>query len=385
VRVTTTFTLGSSGRRGPFTGHGSLDTCGYDTWNLYTSKGLLMRLLPRRRSAAAAAVAVIALAGCGGTGSPSGSGPTQPLSQFKDAVFFGDSLTDAGTYGFRFTTNPGMTWAQHVAEQLGQSTEPNEHVASYGDVYQGKPGLNGPGGLNYAEGGARAKDPYSTVSQNPEGTPISTAVQLQHFLNQHGSFGPDQLVTLYVGTNDVAYNYDPTKNPTLAQALRDNLGPSPEVMASERARVQKAAEDEAHTASDMLAHGAEHLLVFKLFDLAVLPWFESNAARSYVHELTAAYNERLVALVPQGPRVQVLDTAAFVDDLLKNAAAYGFTHGANDDGCMQPGQDYCDADAWKSPDADRTYVFAAGEHFTTHAHELLAEYVTTHISKHDGQ
>src|SRR5262249_50962225 len=70
----------------------------------------------------------------------------------REAVFFGDSLTDAGTYGFRFTTNPGMTWAQHVAVGLGQSDEPNEHTASYDDVYQGKPGIPGPGGLNYAEG-----------------------------------------------------------------------------------------------------------------------------------------------------------------------------------------------------------------------------------------
>ncbi|WP_286159449.1 hypothetical protein [Mycobacterium sp. 852013-50091_SCH5140682] len=30
---------------------------------------------------------------------------------------------------------------------------------------------------------------------------------------------------------------------------------------------------------------------------------------------------------------------------------------------------------WKEPTADRTYGFAASEHFTTHAHELLADYV----------
>ncbi len=65
--------------------------------------------------------------------------------------------------------------------------------------------------------------PTRRCPQNPEeGTPISTAVQLQHFVDQHGTFSPDQLVTLYIGTNDVAYNYDLTKDPSLAQALRDN-------------------------------------------------------------------------------------------------------------------------------------------------------------------
>jgi outer membrane lipase/esterase len=73
--------------------------------------------------------------------------------------------------------------ALSTSPSLGQSTEPNEHVGSYDDVYVGKPGSAGPGGLNYAEGGARAGLPYSVVSQNPEGTPISTQVQLQHFLH----------------------------------------------------------------------------------------------------------------------------------------------------------------------------------------------------------
>jgi phospholipase/lecithinase/hemolysin len=340
-----------------------------------------MTKLVRVQAAVAAAMTVSALAACGAAS----AAPEPEPAKFREAVFFGDSLTDPGAFGIRFTTTPGETWAQHVAERLGQSTEPNEHVADYSDVYQGKPGLKGPGGLNYAQGGARANSAYSSVSQNPEGTPISTAVQLQHFVDQHGSFRPDQLVTLYIGTNDVAYNYDPTKDPKLAQSLRDNISPSPEVMAAERTRVQKAAKDEAHTASEILAKGAQHLVVFKLADLSVLPWFESDAARSYVSELTDVYNTSLVASLPQDPKVQVLDTGAFIDDLLTNGAAYGFTHGANEDACLLPAQDYCAADAWKSPDADRTYVFAAGEHLTTHANELLADYVFKQASEHDAQ
>lgn len=295
------------------------------------------------------------------------------------AVFFGDSLTDAGTYGFRFTTMPGLTWAQHVAQRLGQSTEPNEHVKSYDDVYQGKPGIPGPGGLNYAEGGARANSAYSSVSDNPEGTPISTVVQVDRFLQQHGSFTPNEVVTLYVGTNDVAYNFDSTKNPDLAQSLRDNVTPGEDVMVGERARVQIAATDEAQTASKILANGAQRLLVFTLSDISKDPWFRSDAARRYVGELGAVYNQTLLAALPPDPRIQIIDTEAFVDDLLQNAGRYGFTHGANEDACAKPDQDYCDAKSMKSPNADRTYVFAAAEHMTTHANELLGDYVLQQI------
>ncbi|MCV7421710.1 SGNH/GDSL hydrolase family protein [Mycobacterium yunnanensis] len=329
-----------------------------------------------RRTLASGASAVLLAAGAVPSEAHADTADGPAITQ---AVFFGDSLTDAGTYGFRFTTMPGRTWAQHVAERLGQSEEPNEHVTSYGDVYQGKPGLPGPGGLNYAEGGARANSAYSTVSDDPEGTPISTVVQVDRYMRQHGSFTPNQVVTLYVGTNDVAYDYDPTKNPELAQSLRDDVSAGEDVMVSARARVQTAAVDEAQTARTILDNGAHRLLVFKLFDTSLDPWFRTDAARRYVGELGAVYNQTLLASLPPDPRIQIVDTEAFVNDLLQNADRYGFTHGANEDACAKPDQDYCDASQMKSPDADRTYVFAAAEHMTTHANELLGEYVLRQI------
>jgi outer membrane lipase/esterase len=70
---------------------------------------------------------------------------------YSQTVFFGDSLTDAGYFRpaiiaqagpagailGRFTTNPGLVWAEHVATELG--TNANAFNA---------------GGTNYAIGGA---------------------------------------------------------------------------------------------------------------------------------------------------------------------------------------------------------------------------------------
>ncbi|MGO3360989.1 MAG: hypothetical protein ACTIL2_00970 [Corynebacterium sp.] len=89
------------------------------------------RTIPGTPAAVVASVALV-LAGCSSDRSASGT---------AEAVFFGDSLTDAGTYGFRFTTMPGQTWAQHVAEDLGQPTGSNEAVRDAADVYVG----TGPG------------------------------------------------------------------------------------------------------------------------------------------------------------------------------------------------------------------------------------------------
>jgi phospholipase/lecithinase/hemolysin len=309
------------------------------------------------------------------------SAPAEELPPIRQVVSFGDSLSDAGTYWFRFTTNPGLTFAQHLALHYGQRPFPNQHLDRYQEAFQGRHGDAGPGGLNYAEGGAKANSPYSSVSQDPEGKPISARQQLNHFLQQHRRFTADQLVTLFVGTNDVAYNYDSNISPVLAKELRENRLPSAEVMAAEVRRVETAADDTAAIARDILKDGAKRLVVFDLFDLGRLPWFQTPAAQSYVTTLVKVFNQRLLAGVPKDSRhVLVLDTEGFVNDLIANAARYGFKHGAHEDACGSPDHDYCYPETQATPDADQSYLFAAGEHLATRAHQLLADYVINQLN-----
>ena len=327
----------------------------------------------RFRSTLAAAAAALFMAG-------SASGGAAGLPPIREVVSFGDSLTDAGTYWFRFTTNPGLTFAQLLALQYGQLPLPNQHLDDYANAYQGDHGSSGPGGLNYAEGGAKANSAYSIVSQDPEGKPISTVVQLKHFLAQHQKFAPDQLVTLYVGTNDVAFHYDVNVDPKLGKQLRDDRPASPETMRAETARVQMAADDVARTAQDILAHGAKRLLVFKLVDMGDLPWFHTRSAQTFVRTLSRAFNDRLQSRLPEEPgHLLLIDTQALVNDMIRDAADNGLKHGAHEDACRQDDQDYCFPGTMKSKDADRTYVFAAGEHLTTRANQLLADAVLRQV------
>jgi outer membrane lipase/esterase len=311
----------------------------------------------------------------------SSSALAEALPPIRKVVSFGDSLSDAGTYWFRFTTNPGLTFAQHLALHYSQMPFPNQHLDRYEEAFQGRHGDAGPGGLNYAEGGAKANSAYSSVSQDPDGKPISARQQLKHFLQQHRRFTADQLVTLFIGTNDVAYNFDPNISPALAKGLRDNRPPSAELMDAETRRVEAAADDTAAIARDVLKEGAKRLVVFDLFDLGQLPWFQTPAAQTYVTVLVKAFNHRLKAAVPKDPRhVLVIDTEAFVNDLIANAARYGFNHGAHEDACGSPDHDYCYSETQATPDADQTYLFAAGEHLTTRAHQLLADYVIKQVN-----
>lgn len=91
------------------------------------------------RSLMAAAIALAALPAMAGE------------SPYSKAVFFGDSLTDAGYFRpllpadvrpvtGQFTTNPGWVWSQQVANYYGLNGAANG---------------NGQSGDNYAVGGAR--------------------------------------------------------------------------------------------------------------------------------------------------------------------------------------------------------------------------------------
>ena len=64
--------------------------------------------------------------------------PAAPSAQFSGAYVFGDSLSDAGQYGARFTTNPGLTFPMYVSQQYGITMTPSFT-----------------GGTDYGQGGAR--------------------------------------------------------------------------------------------------------------------------------------------------------------------------------------------------------------------------------------
>src|SRR6476619_7455112 len=86
--------------------------------------------------------------------------PALAETPFSSTVFFGDSLTDSGFYQpflvwnvdpnagtvARFTTNPGLVWAEWLADFYGTNATP---------AWQLTPtGITGATGDNYAAGGA---------------------------------------------------------------------------------------------------------------------------------------------------------------------------------------------------------------------------------------
>jgi outer membrane lipase/esterase len=207
-------------------------------------------------------------------------------------------------------------------------------------------------------------------------------VQLRHFIAQHGTFNSDQVVFLYIGTNDVAYDYDPNNAPALAAELRNGVSPSAKTMQTERTRIERAADQTVQVVRRMLQARAHRLVVFKLPDLGEFPWFRTPASRAFVTELFHVFNRRLSVGLPLDSRILVINVQDYLKDLVEHAPEYGLQHGVHDDACKDADQDFCGVAGFVESDADKTYIAAAEEHLSTRAHELLAFYVLREINEH---
>ena len=83
-------------------------------------------------------------------------------AQFTNTYVFGDSLSDAGQYGSRFTTNPGLVTPQLVGQHYGFTVTPSFT-----------------GGLDFAQGGARVNSPQANPPPGVPNLSIAQQVNLQ--------------------------------------------------------------------------------------------------------------------------------------------------------------------------------------------------------------
>src|SRR2546430_14588613 len=108
-------------------------------------------------------------------------------AQFNQFYFFGDSLTDAGVYGARFTVNPGLVWAQDLGARYGVIVIPSTQ-----------------GGIDFAQGGARVTQLSPLI---PPGAPQrSMAVQISELLSASPILNPNALYAVWIGANDILVN-----------------------------------------------------------------------------------------------------------------------------------------------------------------------------------
>ena len=300
-----------------------------------------MRTLPRSLLATTAALALFAAA------------PT--TAQFTNVFFFGDSLTDAGTYkpvlppgtGL-FTTNPGPVWAQVFGTNYGFIVTPANQ-----------------GGTDYAQGGARVTSLPGVPASPPTGSAVPIATQIAQFVAL-GPANPNAFYSVWGGANDILYQLG------LAQA---GMATPAQVQQG----VGLAAVQLAQAIASLRADGAPFITVINVPDIGRTPFGVASGQGATISSLSSFFNTTLFgALDATGIPTMRVNIFALLNEVLANPALYGFAN-ATTPACGATPSLVCTSANLVTPSAAQTFLFADGVHPTTGGHALIAQAVESMI------
>lgn len=326
--------------------------------------------------AAILAVVIALLTACGGHGgdSSNGSGVATPAGGIHlQVVSFGDSLSDVGTYapiasalgGGRFTTNPGQVWTQDVAQYYGDTLS----AAFTIDITHR---LSAQSGLGYAEGGATVATPanlYDFLADVIGNIEMPVNQQVSSYLAAHGNFSSNQLVLVWVGSNDV---------------LRAGALPAA------AQTVQTAATTLGQVVGQIVQNGATHVVVINVPNVGLSPkGIASPDGGANLTQLSQIFNDSLSAALQanglQG-KVTQIDSYTWVNQIIANFQANGFAVSNTSVACDPAKTPHatallCSPSTYVTANADQTYVFADDLHPTTRLHALFAQFVEQQIAR----
>lgn len=280
---------------------------------------------------------------------------------FSKVVIIGDSLSDGGNISLatapsiqpplRFTTNPGKTAAELVADGLGLPV-----TASLA------------GGTNYAFGGA------GFVNNYVPGVPTLPQQMQMYLAASGGRADGDALYQVWGGANDFLY---------LSSTSTDSGVLSTGMLT--------AAQTEIGTLGQLQAAGAHYVVVYNLPDLGKTPAAMASgaAASAGASQLAVLYNSSLSSGLTQlsnnGLNVVPVNTYALINEVIANPSKYGFTN-VTDAACglaassVQCGPQGSGLPYTYADGADESYLFADGVHPTAAAHRLLSQVVLSELA-----
>ena len=243
---------------------------------------------------------------------------------YDQVVIFGDSLSDGGTYGSRFTTNPGQTAPEYIATDLGLPT--TTWVA---------------GGTNFSQGGQKVNSPSLSTPTGAPQRPIST--QVAQYLGATGGIAnPNALYLIQGGANDIFQNMEMyASDPATLQALTYQSGI-----------------DFATQVATLAQSGAKYIVVQNVPNIGVAPAFVNTPYATAATGLSKAYNDVVAgALAQMGLNIVALDSYNLLGEIVANPSAYGFSN-ATGVACATSSSIMCSPATLVTPDAASTYVFA---------------------------
>lgn len=274
---------------------------------------------------------------------------------YSQTIFFGDSLTDAGTFRpalvqvagpqaaslGRFTTNPGLVWAEYLADFYGTSAAAANQ-----------------GGTNYATGGARVGT-NGSQSFGPVSVPVpSLQTQVTNYLGANGGRADaNALYTVWGGANDLFAIGAGAPLSTLNTAVATQIG----------------------IVNTLTNAGARYILVPTLPDMGLTPAARAQGAGAQAQftTLSSTYNTALFnGLSTAGLRVIPLDTFNLLREVVASPSTYGISNvtGTACNPQVTAQSLTCSPANYVNPSAPYTYLFADGVHPSLATHAIMGDY-----------
>ena len=280
-----------------------------------------------------------------------------PISQIYS---FGDSTTDVGAAGDRYTSQ-GSLWIESLGARLGHPSTPARLISqdSNGDFV-----LTPNGGNNYAVGGAGVV---------PSPGNASLEQQITVFNQDHARFKRNDLVFIWIGENDLSAA---STQPAVYSPNDISV-----FLATYEAQLNR-----------LRALGARNVVAFGLpvklspdqaiEDVFASDGFDAATTRAYL-DARAAHKAKLDQAARRlltAQNVYVLDFDKLAEDVRLNVSKYGFLY-ANDN--------YQGRGDPTAPDRPETFandgnVFSANAtHYTDAMHQVIADYVAAQLRARD--
>lgn len=308
----------------------------------------------------------------------------------RAVISFGDSLSDVGTYavgaiaalgGGQFTINgpAAQNWTAVLADKFGVAAPCAAQTGLDGDPALGlsaMPPVNHPECTAYAQGGARISNPVGIGNKLTGGANASLGFltvpvvqQIQNHLDAHGNeFEGNDLVLVMAGANDVFFQLG-----LLGAGATDPNGAI--------AAVSTAATELVDAInSKIIGHGAKHVVVLNIPDIAITPFGASLDAqsRAMVDAMVNTFNYQLMLGLQNNKRVLYVDAYAYSYGEYTNPGAYGLSN-VTDTACdLSPDKNFlgssliCSANNLIATVTDH-YLFADRVHPTPYGYALIAK------------
>lgn len=276
-------------------------------------------------------------------------------SDYSNIYYFGDSLTDSGTFeaivgsNDHFSTNPGTVWSQNLGASYGKSVTPAYSVSL---TPAGFPiNVNG---NNFATGSARINAQPTNLSPAAF-APLapflpSVNTQVTDFFAR-GPLDPGALYAISGGHNDVFTQLDATQTPDAA-----------------RAAIVTAANDLTTLVTRLQSGGARNVIVLGIMDITKTPIGTSQPAdkAALLSSLMTDFNATLATGLA-GKNLLYFDTGKLLNTVIANPSAYGFTN--TTDAAVQSSLGNV------PPPSTDGYLFADIRHPSARFHRIMSDWI----------